>query len=184
MGRNGKKIRPEISATDSFWWQIFWLNFCSWSDPLRKLTWCLFYCFKALLFCSSKLKDNPKTESSVFPIYSFLCALKCSGSLDAGLKFSKSYTKTCNCSCTLVCHRSQRVQACSLMISILTEQWLWGYFHCQRVRPSRRQEHDFVMFVMSEHWLTQRSLKRSPPCSSSKDAEALCASSHCRIVRN
>lgn len=63
----------------------------------------------------------------------------------------------------------------------LTERWLWGYFHCRRVRPSRRQEHDFVMFVMSEHWLTQHSLKRFPPCSSSKDARALCAS--CTIAQ-
>lgn len=70
----------------------------------------------------------------------------------------------------------RRAQARSLMILILTEWWLWGYFHCRRVRPSRRQEHDFVMFVMSEHWLIQRSLKRFSSCSSSKDARALCGS--------
>ena len=77
---------------------------------------------------------------------------------------------------------SQRVQAWSPMIPILTEQWLWGYFHCRRGRPSRRQEHDFVMFVMSEHWLTRSSLKRFPPCSSTRGCSGCIL--YCSVVHN
>lgn len=76
---------------------------------------------------------------------------------------------------------NQTVRPRCLIILILTERWLWGYFRCRRGRPSRRQEHDFVMFVMSEHWLTQRGLKRFPPRWSSKDARALCAG--CTVAR-